>query len=151
MSTIEGYTSAVRRFRDGLEKKIDLAIAKNGKWIIKTLQTRLENQGIDGDGKWLGTYSLRHTNARQNRGLTTSHITLKFDGGFYKGMKVLVNKGKVDIISSDWKSGLLTSDKWYGSAILELTEDEINYLFSDEIEPQLEAMVKVINDYQINI
>ena len=141
---IDKYISSFRNEIDNFDETVAKIVIANKGWLLSRLKLRLYQRGLDGNLQSLGTYSKRHAEYRKSQNLRTSHVTLKFRGGFWDGMDVEVEKTSLFIESSDWKNDLLVSQ--YGEAILENTEQELRQFVDQIIEPELLKIFRNLGD-----
>jgi hypothetical protein len=116
------------------------------KWIIETIQNRLERTGIDAFGEKLKTdssstgefYSFATIVIKEQLGQETGHVTLKDTGDFYNTFRIFLKQNAI-IIDADFDKGTSHiadnftrdySQKELENAIESLSESEINTLIN---------------------
>lgn len=109
-------------------------------------EEQLYNKGIDGAGKFLGTYTLFTLNYKNNlasqlgNDTRSDHITLKDTGEFYNSMRIIPQKDYFLTVANVIKDGGDNLTDIFGDDILDFTDESkseigkiILQVFSEEI------------------
>lgn len=140
MSTIEEYIKNLTILESTLEEEIHKIILKNSGEILSWIKQRLWNFGIDASGRSIfPEYTPLSLKLKKAGGKRSSHVTLRDEGGFYRGMFVEIVNNDLIISSTDIKTSLLITK--YGSDILGLTLDEQERLINTIIEPKIQLLI----------
>ena len=144
---LEQYIIEYDKIINNLDKVVEKIVLSKKGWLLGEMKKRLNNQGIDGNLKKMGTYSKKAITIRKAKGLTTSHVTLRFEGNWYKGMDIKADgKFKFLITSSGWKNDKLLDV--YGEAILEPTQDELNNFVRVYIDTEIEKLIRKLGNIE---
>jgi len=109
---------------------VKLINSRGGFIVLAPLKRRLFNNGTDGDGNLIGDGLYASSTLRQKKKLSlrTSHITLRWSGGWYQSMKAIPNRfGEIEVTATKQvKGGDLTNilESKYGDSILKLNPTE---------------------------
>jgi hypothetical protein len=145
---LEQYIIEYQKEIENLDKVVEKIVLSKKGWLLGEMKKRLYNQGIDGNGRKMGTYSKRSiTERKEIGGLTTGHVTLRRKGDWYKGMTIKSNgKFSFNIISEDWKNDKLLD--MYGEAILEPTKEELNNFVRVYIDREIEELIRKLGNIE---
>lgn len=122
--------------------------------IITTIQERLESEGKDANNKSLktdigksskgtGIYAKKTVSIKRKSGQPTDRVTLKDTGEFYNSFRSKVKANELSL-TADFRNiydnfqDSFNSEKEFQSAILDLTDQELQRIFDNFIYPQIE-------------
>jgi hypothetical protein len=134
------------------------------RWVIATIQRRLEGTGKTADGTQLktdkataGNYYADYTiDIKDYLGQTFSHVTLKDSGDFYNSMRyVMIELGFEVEASFMKKNGHMQKNftNQYGSQaefeadVLSLSDNEIEFMMQNFINPKFERELNAALQY----
>lgn len=140
MTYLDEYIEDLLNISKNLDKFVADTIAKNEGRIVGLIKNRLYQRGVDGDGKSLGSYSPGYEALKRKEGKRASHITLRDEGDFYKGIFAKFKDGIFSTGSTDSKTPSLVQR--YGEGILKLNEQEQNLLIDRIIEQALQEHIR---------
>jgi len=151
MATLDQYIIALERFISSFPKKVDEIILNNEQYFISKIQDRLYDEGKDGNGQSLGTYSLFYENYKRDIGAVYDHVTLFNTGSFYGEMFMSVFNGVVDVFSKDEKTPAIL-EMFTGFDVFGFTEQEQEFLYEKIIKPDiLELIITLPSTIKIEI
>lgn len=126
-----------------------IAVNEDVKNEIIRLNTRdqLFDKGQDSLGNTLGTYLPFTIIKKQERGQPFAHVTLLWDGDFYKSFKVFVDRSTLDIIIEADGAEKDTNDlrDVYGEDIIGLQEGNLQIIIDmilERIKTYLKAQLR---------
>lgn len=96
-------------------------------------QNQLFDKGIDSRGRSLGPYRPLSINIRKEKGLSTDHVQLFFEGAFYASFHINVGLGYFEIDGNPIKPSMDLTER-YGEDIFGLTDESKELLVEWLIE-----------------
>jgi hypothetical protein len=122
--------------------------------LLSSVKLRLWNYGKDGDGNLIGggRYAQSTIERKKNSPYSrTSHVTLRDTGKWYGNLYVVYHNGTLLLENKDRSltSKLVDGDgkrfRGYGSAIMDFTQDEIDYIVNSIIDNLTNYLQKEFN------
>lgn len=115
-----------------LQAELDKVIEASEAEIVDA-NTEMLYSGIDSEGKSLGQYADRTIEYKKKKNQPYDRITLKDEGDYYSGKKLVKNNSKYTVISSDYKNAKLETD--FGIGINGVDESRMAILTDDKFSP----------------
>ena len=122
----------VKPFATNLNNKLEKYFKKNEKLILSLNRSQLIVEGINIEGKELGSYKPISVTLRSAKGLQTGYIDLSFTGAFQSAMFISYDSNGFTIESQDYKEASL--NKRYNQ-VLGLTNENLTNLVRNQILP----------------
>lgn len=133
---LQPYFKQLARLKTGAADQAYKIVATLQSEIIHFIQDRqLLDKGIDGKGRFLGTYAPYTIALKKQKGEIYTHTTLLDTGDFYEGFYVIGKYGNIHIFSTDQKAEDLVER--YGPDIFTLTVDHSQIVNETLILPKL--------------
>jgi len=86
---------------------------------------------------------------KKKKGQISNRVTLRDTGDWYNSMFVDFKSNTILIDATDVKNDVLKDI--YGDAILDLTEQEVEFFVDTKLDPELQRMIDDLGDININI
>mgnify|MGYP003639142078 CR=1 FL=1 len=142
--TLDQYIIQLEELQRDLPKLIEKFVNERSNYFLGAVKNRFYNQGVDGDGNKIGSYSKNTIQRKKNKSgryKRTSHVTLADSGTWYNNLFIEYEKG--DLLLSN-RMGSLTQkliegggnnqNPAYGKSIMLFTIDERNQWVEDILE-----------------
>lgn len=98
----------LKQYKDFHLNATDEIILDQAAEIVDMNISQMYDEGVKSSGESLGEYQPTTIAIKQEKGQTTSHVTLRDEGDFHSEMGLKKeNVGEFTVTSEDWKTGML--------------------------------------------
>jgi len=127
MKKLQALIKDLRGF--DIELEVSQALKKLEGKFLDLQKNQWYNLGQTSDGESMGVYSPSYEQRRRRKGLRTDHVTLKFTGKFYAGLRLELRTDGVYISSTVDYQKYIT--KRYGNDIFDITDQQRAKIIKD--------------------
>ena len=149
MSSIDEYIIKLDNLANSMDIRLRDIVLRNKGALLSTLKLRLFQKSLDGNYNFLGTYAPMTKRRKKKKGQISNRVTLRDTGDWYNSMFVDFKSNTILIDATDVKNDVLKDI--YGDAILDLTEQEVEFFVDTKLDSELQRMIDDLGDININI
>lgn len=128
----------VKSFQDNIDSEVMESVVPFDDEIIRlNTDEQLYSEGLDRTGAVIEPpYRPLTIHIKESKGQRTDHVTLRDEGDFHKSFRLEVSGSQAEVVADDPKTAKLVAK--YGSAILGLSDDNLDYMLDEFIRPELQ-------------